>query len=418
MRSSSAARSAGLFRYVHACSHGNALGFANVLGLIDSLPPFTLAGRAKKQWIQHSHPHHVSRAVLPRDDEHIWRARCGHRPPLAMEEQVEEEAAAASLFPPTQEAPTASQLRQPLLPWALAQTPAGRGQRKRGWGWRQLAQLVLWQLPTVRWLPRYTRRQGLGDALGAVCIAVMVIPQGMSCAVLAGLLPVYGLFAAMSGPFVYTLLGSSRHLSIGPVALVSLGLPRVCEAVYPVADLPDDDAAALRVQAATAVALVSGVVLAVLGLLRLGTLAHFIPPAVMVSFTSAAALSIGMSQIKELLGIPNVPCYPYTWHTSVYVLTHLGDGQPASAVRRVDCFCLSVCFFLPAYDRRCSSIKCRLTHNAFMPHTPNTTQSNHRSWFWAASSSSWGPSALRPHLVTGSMSCAFCPRLAAYSWWS
>lgn len=53
--------------------------------------------------------------------------------------------------------------------------------------------------------------------------------KGMSYAVLAGLPPVYGLFAAMTAPVVYTVLGTSRHLSIGPVALVSLALPRVCE---------------------------------------------------------------------------------------------------------------------------------------------------------------------------------------------
>ncbi len=156
----------------------------------------------------------------------------------------------------------------------------------------------------------------------------------MSYAVLAGLPLVYGCFAAMAGPLVYTLLGTSRHLSIGPVALVSLGLPRVCEVLYPsIADLPDDQAAPLRIQAATAVALVSGLLLATMGLLRLGAAAHFIPPAVMVGFTTAAALAIGVSQVKELLGIKGVPRYPYTWQTCAYVLSHLGDAQPASAVR-------------------------------------------------------------------------------------
>lgn len=239
-----------------------------------------------------------------------------------------------------------------LLPWAQGvTTPSGRLLReessrlsvsgsggptaRRGWG-RRLAKLLFWPPPILRWLPRYTRQQALGDALGALCVAVMVVPQGMSYAVLAGLPPVYGLFAAMSGPLVYTALGTSRHLSIGPVALVSLSLPSVCEVLYPsIADLPDDEAAALRVQAATAVALVSGVLLAVLGLLRLGAVAHVIPSAVMVGFTSAAALAIGVSQLKELLGL-KVPRYPYTWQTCSYVLSHLGDGQWASAVRTAD----------------------------------------------------------------------------------
>lgn len=113
--------------------------------------------------------------------------------------------------------------------------------------------------------------------------------------------------------------------------------------LYPsITDLPDAEASPLRVEAATAVALVSGILLAALGLLRLGALAHAIPPAVMVGFTAAAALAIGVSQAKELLGL-KVPRYPYTWQTCSYVLGHLGEAQPASAVR---CCWLWVCGFV------------------------------------------------------------------------
>lgn len=271
------------------------------------------------------------------------------------EEEEAEEALEADALSRQQQAPGTPfaplPLHQPLLPWALVQTPAaasalrreesspsaseeGKQRRRRGWG-RRLAKLLFWPPAIARWLPRYTRRQAVGDMLGGVTVAVMVIPQGMSYAVLAGLPPVQGLFAAMTGPLVYALLGTSRHLSIGPVALVSLGLPRVCEVIFPsIADLPDDQAAPLRVEAATAVALVSGLVLAALGLLRLGIVAHTIPPGVMVGFTNAAALAIGVSQLKELLGL-KVPRYPYTWQTMGYVLSHLNEGQAASAVRAV-----------------------------------------------------------------------------------
>jgi MFS superfamily sulfate permease-like transporter len=123
-----------------------------------------------------------------------------------------------------------------------------------------------------------------------------------------------------------------------PVALVSLSLPRVYSLLYPsLLSLPDDEAASLRIQAALSITFVSGLVLATLGLLRLGLMAHFIPPAVMVGFTNAAALAIGISQTKEILGLRNVPRFDYTWQSCWYVLTHLNEGQAASAGIGVAC---------------------------------------------------------------------------------
>ena len=156
--------------------------------------------------------------------------------------------------------------------------------------------------------------------------------------------------------------------------------------LYPsITDLPDAEASPLRVEAATAVALVSGILLAALGLLRLGALAHAIPPAVMVGFTAAAALAIGVSQAKELLGL-KVPRYPYTWQTCSYVLGHLGEAQPASAVR---CFWLWVCGFV-VVGGGCLSTPPSLpddTH-ASTKHPPKTRRPSAS----AASSSSSGPS--------------------------
>jgi MFS superfamily sulfate permease-like transporter len=171
----------------------------------------------------------------------------------------------------------------------------------------------------------------------------------MSYAVLAELPPVYGLFCAVSGPLVYTFLGSSRHISIGPVALVSLSLPRVYDVLYPdLLSLPEEEASAVRVHAALSIAFVSGVVLSALGLFRLGLIAHLIPPAVMVGFTNAAALAIGVSQIKEVLGLQGVPRFDYTWQSGWYVLRHLGDGQAASAGVGLGC----IVFLLAAKQLR------------------------------------------------------------------
>ena len=155
--------------------------------------------------------------------------------------------------------------------------------------------------------------------------------------------------------------------------------------LYPsLADLlPDsEEAIELRVQAATAVALVSGLLLAALGFLRLGAISHAFPPGLMVGFTAAAALAIGVSQVKELLGL-KVPRFAYTWQTGWYVLSHLGEGQPASAVRYV-CF---MCIF----GGRGGLLLMTSTH----PPPPPKINKPHRRSASAASSSSSGPSTPR-----------------------
>lgn len=192
-----------------------------------------------------------------------------------------------------------------LFPWVVHKTPilGSRGSiasngsetgRKRRRHWlRALPKFFYLPPASLRWLSRYDRQQFVGDVLGGLTVAVMVIPQGMSYAVLADLPPVYGLFCALTGPLLYTLLGTSKHLSIGPVALVSLSLPRVYEILYPnLAQLPEEEATQARIQAATSITFVAGLVLVGLALLRLGMVSRFIPPAVMVGFTNAGVYVI------------------------------------------------------------------------------------------------------------------------------
>src|SRR5690625_2006577 len=77
-------------------------------------------------------------------------------------------------------------------------------------------------LPSLQWLRGYTPRQFRGDLTAGVTVGVMLIPQAMAYAILAGLPPVYGLYASIVPLIAYALLGTSRHLAVGPVALVSL----------------------------------------------------------------------------------------------------------------------------------------------------------------------------------------------------
>ena len=77
-------------------------------------------------------------------------------------------------------------------------------------------------LPITEWLPKYSKRDFKGDLIAGLTVAIMLIPQGMAYALLAGLPPIYGLYAGIVPLLLYALFGSSRQLSVGPVALVSL----------------------------------------------------------------------------------------------------------------------------------------------------------------------------------------------------
>lgn len=124
----------------------------------------------------------------------------------------------------------------------------------------------------------------------------MLIPQGMAYAMLAGLPPVVGLYASTIPLLVYALLGSSRQLAVGPVAIVSL---LTLSGISALAEPGSGEFIAL----AALLALLAGAVQLLLGLLRAGFVVNFLSHAVISGFTSAAAIVIGLSQLKELLGI-------------------------------------------------------------------------------------------------------------------
>jgi SulP family sulfate permease len=150
--------------------------------------------------------------------------------------------------------------------------------------------------PIAGWLPRYTKKDWRGDLLAGLTVGVMLVPQGMAYGLLAGLPPIYGLYAGIVPLFLYAMFGSSRHLSVGPVALVSL---LVLAGVSQFAT-PGSDA---FIQLAITTALLAGMIQVVLGVLRLGFLINFLSHPVISGFTSAAAFIIGFSQLKFLLGV-------------------------------------------------------------------------------------------------------------------
>jgi sulfate permease, SulP family len=151
-------------------------------------------------------------------------------------------------------------------------------------------------VPILGWAPRYPRRLLRGDVTAGLTVAVMLIPQGMAYATLAGMPPVTGLYAAIVGIVVYALLGTSGALAVGPVAITSLLTVEGLAGVSAPGDPAYPAVAAL-------LAVLVGVVLLGLGLLRLGVLVNLLSHPVISGFTSAAAIVIALSQVKDLLGL-------------------------------------------------------------------------------------------------------------------
>ncbi|QSB13204.1 sulfate permease [Natronosporangium hydrolyticum] len=155
-----------------------------------------------------------------------------------------------------------------------------------------LARLV----PLAAWLPGYHRGTLRHDLVAGLTVAVMLVPQSMAYAVLAGLPPQAGLYASVVPLLVYALLGSSGSLAVGPVAITAL---LTGAALAPLADGDPVRYAGL----AAALALLVGAVQLLLGLLRLGALVSLLSHSVLVGFTGAAAVVIAVSQLPALLGV-------------------------------------------------------------------------------------------------------------------
>lgn len=142
----------------------------------------------------------------------------------------------------------------------------------------------------------YNRALFQQDIVAGLTVGIMLIPQGMAYALIAGMPPIYGLYASLVPIFIYALFGSSRQLSVAPVAMMSL------LTAAGVAPLAGDDVERY-IALALLLALMVGIIQLSMGLLRFGFLTNFLSHPILAGFTSAAALIIGLSQLKHLLGI-------------------------------------------------------------------------------------------------------------------
>jgi SulP family sulfate permease len=151
-------------------------------------------------------------------------------------------------------------------------------------------------IPLHGQLEGYSRGDLRSDLGAGVAVGVMLIPQGMAYALIAGMPPIYGLYSALVPLFVYALWGSSRKLAVGPVAMVSL---LVAAGVRPLAEGDPTK----YVELALLLSLMVGVLQLAMGLLRFGALTRVLSHPVLAGFTSAAALVIGTSQLHHLTGV-------------------------------------------------------------------------------------------------------------------
>ncbi len=151
--------------------------------------------------------------------------------------------------------------------------------------------------PILTWGSAYSRDTAASDLVAAVIVTIMLIPQSLAYALLAGLPAEMGLYASILPLFAYAIFGSSRTLAVGPVAVVSL----MTAAAIGSLGLTDPAQIAL---AAVTLAFISGVILLGMGLLRLGFLANFLSHPVIAGFITASGLLIAASQLRHILGIP------------------------------------------------------------------------------------------------------------------
>uniref|UniRef100_A0A2I2ZDL3 Solute carrier family 26 member 6 n=1 Tax=Gorilla gorilla gorilla TaxID=9595 RepID=A0A2I2ZDL3_GORGO len=190
----------------------------------------------------------------------------------------------------------------------------GSAPRTRQWQtWLQCSRarayaLLLQHLPVLVWLPRYPVRDWLlGDLLSGLSVAIMQLPQGLAYALLAGLPPVFGLYSSFYPVFIYFLFGTSRHISVGTFAVMSVMVGSVTESLAPQAlnDSMINETArdAARVQVASTLSVLVGLFQVGLGLIHFGFVVTYLSEPLVRGYTTAAAVQVFVSQLKYVFGL-------------------------------------------------------------------------------------------------------------------
>ncbi|XP_020854654.1 solute carrier family 26 member 6 isoform X2 [Phascolarctos cinereus] len=168
-------------------------------------------------------------------------------------------------------------------------------------------------LPILSWLPKYPAREFLlGDLLSGLSVGIVQLPQGLAYALLAGLPPVFGLYSSFYPVFVYFLFGTSRHISVGTFAVISVMVGSVSEALAPndAFLVPGNDTEvneiardATRVKVASALSFLVGVFQVGMGLLQFGFVVTYLSEPLVRGYTTAASVQVLVSQLKHVFGL-------------------------------------------------------------------------------------------------------------------
>jgi SulP family sulfate permease len=191
---------------------------------------------------------------------------------------------------------------------------------------------VRW-IPALSWLRDYDRETLSRDSFAALIVVLMLVPQSLAYAMLAGLPPQVGLYASIAALLAYAAFGSSRTLSVGPVAVVSLMTAAAVGDVVRAGTVS-------YVEAALILALLSGLILLAMAVLRLGVLATFLSHPVISGFITASAMLIAASQLKHVLGVSA------EGQTLTQLVPALVEAAPRAHVPTLAIGALSVVFLL------------------------------------------------------------------------
>jgi sulfate permease, SulP family len=151
-------------------------------------------------------------------------------------------------------------------------------------------------IPILEWLPNYEKSLFKGDLIAGITVGIILIPQGIAYALIAGLPPIYGLYCALVPQVIYAIFGSARQVAIGPVAMDSL---IVATGVSTLALAGSES----YIEIAILLAFMVGTIQFVLGIFSLGFIVNFLSRPMITGFTSAVALIIGINQFRNLLGV-------------------------------------------------------------------------------------------------------------------
>lgn len=195
--------------------------------------------------------------------------------------------------------------------------------------WRQ-------SIPAAGWLAEYRKSWWTKDLAAGLTVGIILIPQGMAYALLAGLPPIYGLYGGLVPLILYAVFGTSRQMSIGPVAisglLVLAGISQLAEPQSP-----------RYIELAILTGLLAGVVQLTMGLFRLGILVNFLSQPVISGFSSAAAVIIGVSQLEYVFRV-SVPHELNTFERATFLAGHVTDFHWPTAALALGSLALLIAF--------------------------------------------------------------------------